>query len=470
VSAAIPDDEQNLRDQIGQAEQKLGDLEGKLRAVEGELEALSPQHHQYRILEQACGSLEELDRLGASHLFWGDQGDGDHVARQLGNVREQVDNFTARVAEIEGRRKTIIKTIDGEQEVLDFLHDDLLDALEQEERRKAEWVIEREPDELPYRGLVMPWARGGEEDRRFHKSLAASMLISVLIGFLLQLVDLPILDRAELIEVPERVAKLLTEELKPPPPQPVVEDKPREEEQPEPEPEPLLAEEQPPKEVPKVVDAPVPAEAQQEAPKQQVESKGILAFRESFASRATSRPSAQLGSQARIGNSGEAAIGRPERSMVTTQAPGSSGGINLAALSRDVGGGGDGQQIEGVQVTRVASSIGGDGSSDRPLSSDYAAGRTDEEIQIVFDRYKAALYRLYNRELRRDPTLRGQMVLRLTIEPDGTVSLCQLQSSDMAAPTLADQVVDRVRSFEFGAKQGISAMTIIYPIDFLPAA
>jgi hypothetical protein len=35
---------------------------------------------------------------------------------------------------------------------------------------------------------------------------------------------------------------------------------------------------------------------------------------------------------------------------------------------------------------------------------------------------------------------------------------------------LAQQVVDRVRNFDFGAKDGIVAMTIIYPIDFLPAA
>ena len=96
--------------------------------------------------------------------------------------------------------------------------------------------------------------------------------------------------------------------------------------------------------------------------------------------------------------------------------------------------------------------------------------RTDEEIQIVFDRHKAALYRLYNRELRKDPTLRGQLVLRLTIEPDGTVSLCQLQSTDMDAPMLSQQIVNRVSNFDFGAKDGIGAMTIIYPIDFLPAA
>jgi hypothetical protein len=154
--------------------------------------------------------------------------------------------------------------------------------------------------------------------------------------------------------------------------------------------------------------------------------------------------------------------------MVTTSAPGSSGGINLADVSRDVGGGG--HAIEGVDVVQATSSIGGGDGPDRPLSGGMAGGRTDEEIQIVFDRYKAALYRLYNRELRKNPTLRGQLVLRLTIEPNGSVSLCQLQSSDMNSATLAEQVVNRVSNFDFGAKENIAAVTIIYPIDFLPAA
>ena len=140
-------------------------------------------------------------------------------------------------------------------------------------------------------------------------------------------------------------------------------------------------------------------------------------------------------------------------------APGSSGGINLADISRDVGGGG-GQGMGGVQISRVASSIGGGGTADRPLAGGAVAGRTDEEIQIVFDRYKAALYRLYNRELRKNPTLRGQIVLRLTIEPDGSVSFCVLQSSDMEAPALAEQVIDRVNTFDFGAKEDIAAVTI----------
>jgi hypothetical protein len=61
------------------------------------------------------------------------------------------------------------------------------------------------------------------------------------------------------------------------------------------------------------------------------------------------------------------------------------------------------------------------------------------------------------------------MVLKLTIEPDGRVSMCALQASDMNAPDLSAQVVDRVRTINFGAKE-VDAITIVYPIDFLPAA
>ncbi len=470
MSSVKSEEELALREQVKHAQQKLGYLEQALHAADGELETLSVQQEQYQLLDQACVSLEKLDQRGVAHLFWGEQPEVGNTAEYLCKVRGRIESFNTQQAKVEDRRQSIISDIEDQYESIDFLDDDLLEVLEQEENRKAEWLIETEARDLPYRAQVMPWARGGEEDQRFHKSLAISMLYAVLIALLLRLVDLPIPEFSELIEVPERVAQLIRQERELPPPQPSIEEQKPEEKQPDPDPEePLLAEEQPPEVDPEPMDEPVPAEVQRQAAKQQVRTKGILAFRESFSSRAQSRPSAQLGSQARIGNAGEAAVGRPERSMVTTQGPGSSGGINLAALSRDFGGG-DGQQIGGVQLTRVASSIGVDGGTDRPLSGGYAASRTDEEIQIVFDRYKSALYRLYNRELRKDPTLRGQLVLRLTIEPDGSVSLCQLQSSDMHAPDLAQQVVARVQNFDFGAKEDIVAMTIIYPIDFLPAA
>jgi hypothetical protein len=459
-------EELSLREKIRCSERVLDDLEEELQQVNRERDEQADNRRQYDLLSQICESLEELDGLGAAHLFWEEQCAVETQNERLEYARRNMDHFGEEILRIEERRASIIDRIGDQNLVLDRLHYDLREATEQAENRRAEWDVERDADDLPYRPLVMPWARGFEEDQRYRRSVVASLLICLALGWLFGAIALPIPERSQLIEVPERVAKLVREEmLQPPEPEPIEQAIPDED---IPEPEPELAEETPPEELPEATEQQLVAEAAPEDTKEKVKSKGILAFRDSFAARANLNTTAQLGSQARLSSAGEDSIGRPERSMVTTSAPGSSGGINLASISRDVGGGGQG--IEGVQVSRVASSIGGGEGPDRPLSAGMSAGRTDEEIQIVFDRYKAALYRLYNRELRKDPTLRGQLVLRLTIEPDGTVSLCQLQSSDMDAPTLAQQVVDRVSNFDFGAKDGIVSMTIIYPIDFLPAA
>ena len=457
--------EQSLRDQVAQSERVLDEFERDLRSIDAELEGLAQQHVQYELLSGICRSLEELDTLGAAALFWDDSSNAQDQARCLAHARSKRQAYNDEIVRVETRREAIIAKIGDQNSQLDYLHYDLQDIITQQEELSSEWLVEREPDALPYHAQVMPWARGGEEDRRLNRSVLISLGASFGIAFLFSAVALPLITGPELNKLPERVAKLVREERLPPPPPPVT--------QPElpqelPEPEPELVDESEPVPSPEVTQEPVLADVEQPDTREQVKSKGLLAFRDSFASRAELRPSAQLGSQARVNNAGEDSVGRPQRMMVTTSAPGSSGGINLASISRDFGGGGDG--MDGVAVSRVASTIGGGEGPSRPLSAGASAGRTDEEIQIVFDRYKAALYRLYNRELRNDPTLRGQLVLQLTIEPDGSVSLCKLFSSSMDAPMLADQVVDRVRAFDFGAKEDIVAVTIIYPIDFLPAA
>jgi len=471
VSSELSDNERSLKEQISRSEGELSGLGDSLRALDAELEALRQKKPDYDAVSQACQSLEALENSGVADLFWDPQHSPDISQHHVRHARHNLTQYQAEVAQVEDRRESIIEAMNEQYGDLDELHYDLRDAMAQEESRRQEWIVEREADALPYRSLVMPWARGCEEDQRFRRSLAASVLLSLVTGWLLSVIDLPIPEREEIIEVPERVARLVREEMRRPPPVEAEVPVAVPDEMPEPE----LAQEQPPEDLAEQPQPGLVADAEPAAPEEQIRSKGILAFRDSFATAASLRPSAQLGSEARLSSAGEEAVGRTERSMVTTLAPGSSGGINLASLSRNVGGGGaggNGDGMAGVQVSRVASSIGGgDGiGNGRPLSGGAYAGRTDEEIQIVFDRYKAALYRLYNRELRKDPTLRGQLILRMTIEPDGSVSFCALQSTDMKAPTLTQQIVDRVSNFDFGAKEDIVAVTIIYPIDFLPAA
>ncbi len=246
--------------------------------------------------------------------------------------------------------------------------------------------------------------------------MLTTLLIALVVGVVTPLIPMPEPEPEEVLELPERVVRFIDlSQRRAAPPAPVVE-QPKPEE-PEPTPEPVLANEDAPV-TPPPVESPAPAP--EVAPRQRAEAAGLLAFRESFADIAERRPAAQIGSAARVSNAGAGDNRLPQRSLVTSLAPGSSGGINLASFSRQVGGdGGGGGSLEGVEVGRVTSNIGeglggpgGAGAGDRAWAGG-AAGRTDEEIQIVFDRYKASLYRLYNRELRNVPTLRGQMVLQL---------------------------------------------------------
>jgi chorismate mutase len=469
VNPEFSEKEHSLLEQVEESELVLDELNRELQGFEEKLGKLASLDQRYVLLGEACRSLEVLDDLGATDLFWGDTVDPVGSADRIHEARSKIDKHCEEIVNVEKKRSALIEKIGEQNLTLDCLHYDLTDLMDREEARQNEWRVERDESELPQYEQVMPWSRGYEEDQRFRKSLGMSVAASFALALLFSTVALPIIDRSLEIVVPERVAKLVQAAPKPKEPEPVIEQPVPEEEIPEP--EETIVEELPDKIVPEVPEEPAMAAADKPNTKEQVKTKGILAFRDSFASRASLRPSANLGSQARISNAGENAVGRPSRSMVSTNAPGSSGGINLADISRDVGGGGGGG-MEGVAVSRVASSIGGGGGTgDRPSAGGGAmAGRTDEEIQIVFDRYKASLYRLYNRELRKDPTLRGQMVIRLTIEPDGTVSMCELQSTDMNSELLSQQVVGRIGTFDFGAKEDIGAVTIIYPIDFLPAA
>lgn len=450
-------DEQVLLDELRSSQERTQGLSQELKALDGELEELHVEGEQYALLQQACGALEKLEEQGAADLFWDQRGDSARGGERLRRVRGRIDDFQHRLTSLDQARQKLTGKLGEAHGQTELIEEDIHDAREAAERKKLEWVVEREISEPPSRPEHMPWARGTEDDARFRKSLAATMLASLLLSILLSVVELPIADRWEVIEVPDRLTQLIREERAVPPPPPVQEEVAEQAVEPE------VVEE-----APKVAEqaAPEPTTIEPTAPSPR--SQGILAFRDKFSGMAKADKDSKLGAQARIDNSGEAASGRPTRSLVTTTTPGASGGVDVSSLSRNVGGGGQG--LEGVQVARATSAIGAIGNgSDRPLSGGPGMSRTDEEIQIVFDRHKASLYRLYNKALRLDPTLQGQIVLRIRIEADGSVSLCELKSTDMNAPKLAQQVVSRVKTFDFGAKEGIPAITILYPIDFLPA-
>ena len=157
---------------------------------------------------------------------------------------------------------------------------------------------------------------------------------------------------------------------------------------------------------------------------------------------------------------------RNERSMITSSVGASSGGINTAQMSRSTGGTG----IAGRSTTKVDSPVAGvaPAGGARRTGTSGKASRSREEIELVFDRNKGAIFSIYNRALRNDPTLEGKIVLRLTIAPNGTVTFCEVVSSELNDPDLEAKLVARIKLFRFDAKD-VESITTTKPIDFFPA-
>ena len=85
----------------------------------------------------------------------------------------------------------------------------------------------------------------------------------------------------------------------------------------------------------------------------------------------------------------------------------------------------------------------------------------------MFDANKGAIFAIYNRALRKDPTLQGKVVLELVIDPGGQVTDCKVVATELVDDALVAKIVSRVRMFDFGVRE-VSTTTISYPVHFLP--
>jgi len=111
-------DQQALRAQLAEAQERLDALVRDLREIDGELDALSTERRQHQLLGEACGALEQLAELGGAALFWGESpaaGSGHQLLR----ARSLADGFAKRIDEIEERRHEVLEQVllqQGEQQ------------------------------------------------------------------------------------------------------------------------------------------------------------------------------------------------------------------------------------------------------------------------------------------------------------------------------------------------------------------
>jgi TonB family protein len=297
-----------------------------------------------------------------------------------------------------------------------------------------------------YREYTLAWELDPEERRRFWRLMGGGLLLVLVLGVILPLIHLP-KETAATEQVPERLARLMVEEKPKPPPAPPVE-------QPKPKPETK------PVEVPKPVDK--MAQARKKA-----QQSGLLKFKDELADLRQNVDLTPLGQTKNL----QGAVGQDshaERSLIASKVGSGSAGITTANASRGFGTGAGsltGNSTIAVSSRIAAAGTGGNvakGGSGKP-------SRSEEEIALVFDANKGAIYALYGRALRDQADLQGKLVLEFTISPAGEVTECHVVSSELHDPDLEKKIVARVKLFRFAAKD-VATITTTKPIEFVPTA
>jgi protein TonB len=293
-----------------------------------------------------------------------------------------------------------------------------------------------------YRNYELPWEVDPEGQGRLRRLVSGALLLLLLFSVILPFIHLPKPSEAP-EAVPERLARLMVEE-KPKPPPVVEQPKPKPETKPVP--------------VPKPVDK--TAEARKKA-----QNSGLLKFQDELADLRQNVDLTPLGQTKNL----QGAVGQDshaERSLIASKAGGASAGITSANASRGFGTGAG--SLTGHDTTAVSSRIAAAGTGANVAKGGSGKpSRSQEEIALVFDRNKGAIYALYGRALRDIPDLQGKLVLEFTIAPSGEVTECHVVSSELKNAELESKIVARVKLFRFEAKD-VAAITSTKPIEFVP--
>jgi periplasmic protein TonB len=294
-----------------------------------------------------------------------------------------------------------------------------------------------------YRRYDLPWAPSEETERRFRVILRNLAIVFAIIA-----VIMPFLPRTERVNntdsLPERVVQLVMEPPPPAPPPPP-----------------------PPKEKP-VEKAPVqkvPTPHQPVDPRVKASKSGLLANLDDLAAL---RDQIDLDkfqkNQQKTTDPGD--VTQVTRSIISSKAGGTSGGINSPTSSGLASGSGS---LRGIYTTQVKDpNLGASGQAATRAGGSGKASRSADEIALVFTKNKGAIDAMYARALRDNPALQGKVVIELTIAPSGDITAARVVSSELHDPVFEEKLVSRIKLFKFDAKD-VAALTATKPIDFFPA-
>jgi len=305
----------------------------------------------------------------------------------------------------------------------------------------------------------LPWDHSGKTERKFQFILLLLVVLSVVFAFIISQVILPPKQRVK-AEIPDRIVKMILDQKKkvippPPPPEPEPEPEPEEKKPEEKKPEPEV------KKVPEEIKPePEPEPDREEA--REIAEQHLAVF--DVLADLRDEPSIDKIDSERQLSLGEAKAQVVERDMITNSARKSSGGVRVGTASSGIAGTG----LSGGGSQTVRSNLAAAKEKQNRLSASGKAQRPSENIEQHMDSSKSSFFALYNRALRSNPGMQGEVIFRISILPSGRVSKVVIISSGLNDKKLERKLMARIRLIKFG-KMSVETWTDNYRMTFLPS-
>jgi hypothetical protein len=320
---------------------------------------------------------------------------------------------------------------------------------------------------MAFNGMGPAWNPESGEKQRLGKISAAVIPLFLVLAVYISWVDLPEQSREEMETLPPQLAKvvlkkkekpkpIVKKEVKKEPKKVEPEKKVVEKPKPKPKPKAQIANKPKPKIKPKAKDI--------QLAREKAKTSGLLAMSDQLSALSSLAESVKLDTPKTV--SAKPIARKVEDKLASKAKTARSAGVDetkltqetqrMALASREI------TEVEEVEELQTELAL------EEQAAQRTVAQRTREDIRRTMDANKSAINSIYNRALRKKPSLQGAFTAQLVVESTGQVTSCAALDSTLNEPKLESKICKRLRLVNFGDKPGVEQATISYPIELFP--
>ena len=304
-----------------------------------------------------------------------------------------------------------------------------------------------------YNHLTLSWKPKRKQDIRFNIFASIILTVTLLISTVMLNIEVPQTNRADNTRVPDRIAQFLEAKKKPA----VIKPKPK----------------IPPKiklkpRIKKILSTKksksLPLTKEMKKARNRAKTSGLLALNNELADLIdTSTLSSMVSGRTKTVSAKTTKI---DTKILSSGVGVGSGGVGMKGHSMVT----STTRLSDTEIKNFRSSLLAKAKTKNvnKTTASKASTRLEEQVTITFDQNKSKLYSLYNRARRKNPMLKGKLILEITINTSGIVEYVKLLVSELNDKDLEKRIISRVKQFNFGAS-GSEKITVTFPIEFIPS-